>query len=128
MAVEISGVPARTTGHRFHSLDAWRGLACLMIVALHASFYVRFDGLPETTRVEYPIGSRLLWAVSRMGIGVQLFFVISGYCIAATADNARQSRLGVPQYFIRRVRRIFPPYWAALVQRSPRGRSAFRTC
>jgi peptidoglycan/LPS O-acetylase OafA/YrhL len=100
---------------RYQSLDAWRGLACLMIVALHASFYVRYASLPEAALLENPVGSRFLLGVSRMGIGVQLFFVISGFCIAATADTSRRNGTGVGQYFVRRLRRIFPPYWAALI-------------
>src|SRR5262249_49501534 len=87
----------------------------LMIVVLHSSFYVRYSSLPETVRAENPVGSRVLWAIGRMGIGVELFFVISGYCIAATADSTRRQRVGVGQYFKRRFRRIFPPYWVGLL-------------
>lgn len=41
-------------------------------------------------------------------LGVQLFFVISGYLIVQSA-----SRLGLGSYFLRRVCRIFPAYWFA---------------
>src|SRR5207244_1662290 len=43
------------------------------------------------------------------------FFVISGYCIAATADSSRRKSGASASYFRRRLRRILPPYWAALV-------------
>src|SRR5262249_60508619 len=99
---------------RYLSLDIWRGVACLMAVVLHSSFYVRYASLTEATRLENPVGSCLLLAVSRMGIGLPLFFVISGYCIAATADSSRRKSSGAGLYFKRRFRRILPPYWAAL--------------
>ena len=40
-----------------------------------------------------------------------MFFVISGYCISATADSSRRKRQGTGAYFYRRFRRIYPPYW-----------------
>jgi peptidoglycan/LPS O-acetylase OafA/YrhL len=49
-----------------------------------------------------------------MWIGVPIFFVISGYCIAATADSSRRKSIGYVPYAIRRIRRIFPPYLICL--------------
>ena len=50
-----------------------------------------------------------------MWAGVPIFFVISGYCISATADSARRKGLPARTYFWRRFRRIFPPYWIFLM-------------
>ncbi len=50
-----------------------------------------------------------------MNVGVPIFFVISGYCIMATLDARQSHGRGVSGYFQRRFRRIFPPYWAALL-------------
>ncbi len=47
-------------------------------------------------------------------LGVQLFFVISGYCIAAAVDNSREQQLPFLQFMRRRVRRIAPPYLGSL--------------
>ena len=44
-----------------------------------------------------------------------MFFVISGYCIAATADAQRLKNRTLWDYFRRRFRRIYPPYWIWLV-------------
>ena len=44
-----------------------------------------------------------------------IFFVISGYCIAAAAHRAIEQRTGVATFLARRFRRIFPPWWAAMV-------------
>ena len=46
-----------------------------------------------------------------LGVGVPLFFVISGYCIAAAADTVRQREHSLGAYFTRRFRRIYPPFW-----------------
>jgi peptidoglycan/LPS O-acetylase OafA/YrhL len=98
---------------RYGTLDAWRGLACLMVVVLHASLYAGYDDGPAA-RSSDPVGWTALSVISRLGVGVQVFFVISGYCIAATADATRRRAGGMGDYFRRRFRRIFPPYWAAL--------------
>ena len=55
-------------------------------------------------------------------IGVPLFFVISGYCIAASVDNeVRKCHSGFASFMYRRFRRIFPPYWFALMLLSVAG-------
>ena len=41
--------------------------------------------------------------------------MISGYCIAAAADNSRARRDHIGTYFVRRFRRIYPPYWIMVV-------------
>jgi peptidoglycan/LPS O-acetylase OafA/YrhL len=79
-----------------------------MVIAYHAEMYFAIAG-----------SRKLPWNVldaifRRLWIGVPLFFVISGYCISATADNQRSRQAGMRDYFKRRFRRIFPPYWAAL--------------
>ncbi|HEV3166318.1 MAG TPA: acyltransferase [Isosphaeraceae bacterium] len=99
---------------RYRSLDMWRGLACLMIVLLHASFYAKPDDT-AAARLQYPVGASLIHLINRMGVGVPMFFVISGYCIAATADSSRRKSRASLDYFKRRLRRIFPPYWVVLL-------------
>lgn len=47
-------------------------------------------------------------------IGVPLFFVISGYCVTASADLLRSEPGAAKFFFWRRFRRIYPPFWAAL--------------
>jgi peptidoglycan/LPS O-acetylase OafA/YrhL len=57
-----------------------------------------------------------LWVLAEFGwLGVQLFFVISGYCIAATADSCRRRTDGLADYCRRRFLRIYPPYAVWLV-------------
>jgi peptidoglycan/LPS O-acetylase OafA/YrhL len=47
-------------------------------------------------------------------VGVALFFVISGYCIAAAADNTVRNHTSWRTFAWRRARRIYPPYLIAL--------------
>ncbi len=99
---------------RYDSLDLWRGVACLVVVAYHAAVYTHTDAFEEQLRARGGTAAEwLLAAVGRFWFGVPVFFVISGYCIAASADAARGKPGGVGRYFVRRVRRIYPPLWAA---------------
>jgi len=56
----------------------------------------------------------VLRLTERFWIGVPMFFVISGYCIASTVDSHRRRGATGVQYFVRRLKRIAPPYWCAL--------------
>jgi peptidoglycan/LPS O-acetylase OafA/YrhL len=89
-------------GGRYQSLDLWRGVACLSVIVFHVTGY-------------RPEGSRSwIWLLTeRMWLGVPLFFVISGYCITASADRTRLEGRPMVEFFRRRLRRIFPPFWAA---------------
>lgn len=75
---------------RYDLIDAWRGLAALAVVVHHVCLVL--------------IG----------GPAVMLFFVISGYCIAASVDSCQRKGLGFGTFMLRRVRRIYPPYLLAL--------------
>jgi peptidoglycan/LPS O-acetylase OafA/YrhL len=76
-------------------LDAWRGLAALGVVLYHLGLY--HLGLGMT----FDLGHA----------SVMVFFVISGYCIAASAESCRRNNVGPGGYVWRRVRRIYPPYF-----------------
>jgi peptidoglycan/LPS O-acetylase OafA/YrhL len=91
---------------RYESLDFWRGVACLSVLINHAVWYVprEHDGL-LSAMAQFALRG---WA------GVPIFFVISGYCIAAACDNHRRKSGAVSAYFWKRFRRIYPPYWLVL--------------
>ena len=74
-------------------LDALRGLAILMVVLHH------FAAIAKTSIPLVGVYGGL--------VGVQLFFVISGYLIAKSADVS-----SIGRYAIARFARIFPAYWA----------------
>lgn len=98
---------------RYASLDLWRGVACLMVLVNHAVSFrgvaTPSDGVMQHVNVAIEVVAKRMW------IGVPIFFVISGYCITAALDGHRRKRRSVADYFLRRFRRIFPPYWAALI-------------
>ena len=91
---------ARHAGNTpYRTLDAWRGVAALWVVLLH----VRLPNTPGP-----------LAAVSAGGhLGVPIFFVISGYCIANAAMRSLASPRPVAHFLRARVRRIYPPYLLA---------------
>lgn len=86
---------------RFRELDGLRGIAALAVVLLH--FTVVFEQIfpgHEPLGVSFPYG----------GLGVQLFFLISGYVILMTSR-----RYGHPGEFLRaRAIRLYPTYWVSL--------------
>ena len=89
--------PPRTKPYRL--LDAWRGVAAVWVVLLHS----RGDGLPVT-----------LDQFSLLGLlGVPMFFVISGYCIANAAVRSLDTPRPLAGFLSARLRRIYPPYFFA---------------
>jgi peptidoglycan/LPS O-acetylase OafA/YrhL len=76
---------------RYELLDGLRGLAALAVVLHHLRV---FDG---------------------GHFAVMVFFVISGYCITASAESCRRNGLGFGQFMARRIKRIYPPYWLAIL-------------
>ena len=98
--------PASAHPTRLPALDGLRGLAILGVM-LH-----NLDVLEATP------GSLLSvvgLAIDRGWMGVQLFFVLSGFLITGILLDARRDRHYLPDFFRRRVLRIFPLYYLSLV-------------
>ncbi len=91
----------------YGSLDAWRGAACLAVVFFHC--YLEM-GL-RIGRENRPVAFE--WAQYGK-LGVQVFFVISGFCIAVAAHSSWHKR-SWGKFAWARVTRIYPPLWAALL-------------
>lgn len=89
-------------------IDGLRFLAIAIVVVGHlAERLARF--FPQAIDAEAPLAS----ALSRPGLGVYLFFSISGFMLASRAMTAKGSLLGADflrAYFVRRALRIEPPY------------------
>jgi peptidoglycan/LPS O-acetylase OafA/YrhL len=60
------------------------------------------------------IDNTVVFAIDHLWLGVPMFFVISGYCLAAAADSAGRKGMHTSEFFWRRFRRIYPPYWIFL--------------
>ena len=91
----------------FRTIDAFRGLAAVWVVMNHSAS--PFIG--DNPRFAH---EPLYFFAVRGQFGVMLFFIISGYCIAAAAYGALTSGKPIWRYAYERVRRIYPPYLAAL--------------
>lgn len=90
------------TSRRYVTLDAWRALAALAVVAFHSVAAL----VP---------GPRAWWLrlMTTGWAGVFVFFPISGYCILGAVS--RSENASARSFLWRRWRRIGPPYWASLV-------------
>ena len=93
---------------RYDSLDHWRGVAALWVLMFHGFGSIRIANLSVHPLIEW-----LKWISDRGSFGVQLFFVISGYCIAANIYRCHQKRIGAWGFFSDRLLRIYPTYWVA---------------
>jgi peptidoglycan/LPS O-acetylase OafA/YrhL len=93
-------------------MDAWRGLACLAVTVYHASAFATPQ--VDSGGIGQQLAERCLQVVHHFWLGVPVFFAISGYCISATVDSTRRRGASRANYFYRRFRRIYPPYWALL--------------
>ncbi len=95
-------------GNRAVLFDVLRGIAVLSVMVLHTGTH----GLSRSTSWY----DTCLWPILSHGyLGVQLFFVISGYCIQGAVESARQHPQPLRTFLYRRARRIYPPYWWSLV-------------
>lgn len=108
------GLPPKPASARFDTLDIVRGVACIMLMVYHASFYADHTWV-SGDRSTWTIGGLAINLVGRLWIGVPMFFVVSGYCIAASIDSLRRKPHSLSNYFYRRMRRIYPPLWGGFV-------------
>jgi peptidoglycan/LPS O-acetylase OafA/YrhL len=100
-----------SSGQHWDCLDGLRGMAILMVVCAHAFFYtspnIRYAGWP-----------RLLHAFVGSGhLGVQVFFVLSGFLISQPFFAARLAnpRFWYPYgYSTRRFLKIIPPCYLTI--------------
>ena len=89
---------------RIPELDGLRGLAILAVLIFHSTIFApssQFDA------VLHSVGTSL-W------IGVDLFFVLSGFLITGILFDSKGQRFYLRNFYIRRALRIFPLYFLVL--------------
>lgn len=88
---------------QYDGIQALRFVAALMVVLCHATFYTS-----ERLVADYPV-----WG--KGGSGVDIFFVISGFVMAISSQSLIGRSDGWRTFVSRRVVRIVPLYWMALL-------------
>ncbi len=91
---------ALTDAARRHDLDVLRGTAVALILVLHAGALT--PGIEQQPLVHA--------LVSRGSVGMQLFFVLSGYLISDSWDRAQARPRALRTFALRRVAKIAPLY------------------
>jgi peptidoglycan/LPS O-acetylase OafA/YrhL len=123
----VSGFPTHlfrritSGGALLAELDGLRAVAIVPVVLFHAALSIYLKGAqgqvsaidPSADPFRTPLG----WLVSHGFLGVQLFFVISGFVVTLPFARARllgERRPSIGRYYLKRVTRIEPPYIIAL--------------
>ena len=81
-------------------LDGIRGLAILLVLACHSTMWLPASGFRD---------------ICEQGkVGVDLFFVLSGFLITGILLDSRKQAGALPTFYIRRALRIWPLYFSYL--------------
>lgn len=102
--------PAPRPAARFAFLDGLRAIGALGVASYHIE---RYEPLAASARTVVP---QWLQTIPQHGwMGVQVFFVISGFIIAHSLRNVRIDWKSGPLFVLRRYLRLSPPYWLTIV-------------
>lgn len=96
---------------KISELQGLRGIAILSVLVFH--FTVRWGSQTTGKQSLYPFGDAFggaYWALFQGHLGVQLFFMISGFVIWSTLENSKS----LTQFWAKRFSRIWPPLLLAL--------------
>lgn len=95
------------------ALNGLRGIGCILVIAHHvASFSGNLSHGPNNADQL----NSFFTVINTFWIGVDVFFVISGFLIARILMNniARKGSIGFPRFFLRRAMRVFPAFYLVL--------------
>jgi peptidoglycan/LPS O-acetylase OafA/YrhL len=102
--VNARGASSGTPGH-LPVLDGVRGLAILGVLLFH--FVV-------PTHPQGSIDAAITWLFTYGALGVDLFFVLSGFLITGILYDSRTDPAYFRNFYMRRLLRIFPLYYGVL--------------
>lgn len=95
-----------TLPHKMYSIEAARGIAALIVVLMHSA---------NLMRVEHLSGHIGLNGLFNFGyVGVDFFFVLSGFIITYVHAHELGDPKCLPAYLWRRLTRIYPIFWICL--------------
>jgi len=94
------------TGRRDLALDGLRGVAILLVFIFHYG-----GGLRSTNPLVHVLG----YFTETGWTGVILFFALSGFLITGSLWDSRDERDVLRNFYVRRVLRIFPLYYAVVL-------------
>ena len=99
----------RSASEHFYFIDALRGIGAIWVVLFHIHLDDRLAQLYQVLP---------LWILAPIfewgGLGVAIFFVISGFVMAHSLRNATLTFPYVKQFFLRRIARLNPPYYFSI--------------
>ncbi len=101
----MSDTPVAAKKNILGSIETGRGIAAFLVVLYHASVHM------DKETGERPFSSAFLFGHA----GVDFFFVISGFIIFYVHRWHLGEPSRLPDYFMRRIARIYPLFWVALV-------------
>lgn len=88
--------------NRYHELDSLRGIAAFSVVLFHFTFgYDNGLNALSDDKFYFRYG----------GLGVSLFFLISGFVIFMTLQNTKNKS----DFIVSRFARLYPAYWACII-------------
>ena len=102
---------------RMAELDGLRAIAILLVLAFHSWFFLQFAMETKAAFLAYSDSLPWLMGFIRRGdIGVDIFFVLSGYLLSWQLFRERQKtgRINFKKFYLHRVFRIYPLYVFAL--------------
>jgi peptidoglycan/LPS O-acetylase OafA/YrhL len=95
-------------GRHLPRLDGLRGVAIALVMLHHFTIYGGMQPRQDVDRLFYALG-RSAW------VGVDLFFVLSGFLITGILLDAEGDRGYFRNFYARRSLRIFPLYYGVLI-------------
>ncbi|HEY3731136.1 MAG TPA: acyltransferase [Steroidobacteraceae bacterium] len=101
--------PAAAREGRLAFVHGLRGIAAMAVALFHC-----YDSTPVSQRVVSTVSSTVDGAMQLGFLGVDLFFVISGFVISLTLYGRLSTAGEWGRFFVRRQLRLDPPYWTAI--------------